>query len=70
MWTLELKGLSNHDGDGNDNGKKPVGLYWQNNHFTRTSRLFVHFFAVTTRLRRDFHFLSLKFDTEFNSRKN
>ena len=36
--------LSNDDGiDGNENGKKPIGLYWQNNNFARASRIFVHF---------------------------
>ena len=37
--------LSKDDGDGNENGKKAIGLDWQNNKFARASRLFVHFFA-------------------------
>ena len=32
--------------------KKAVGLDWQNNNFARAPRFFVHFFAVTARLRR------------------
>ena len=35
------------DGDGNENGKKAIGLDWQNNYFARAARFFVHFFAVT-----------------------
>ena len=29
----ELKQRSNEDGDDNQNGKKPIGLYYQNNNF-------------------------------------
>ena len=29
--------LSNDDGDGNENGKKAIGLDWQNNNFVRAS---------------------------------
>ena len=45
--------LGNDDGDVNESCKKAMGLNWQNNDFTRASRFFVHFFAVTTRLRRE-----------------
>ena len=48
-----LGSLSNDDGDGNEDGKKAIGLDWQNNNFAPASRFFVHFFAVTTRLRRE-----------------
>ena len=34
------------NGDGNENGKKPIGLDWQNNNFARATRFFVHFLAV------------------------
>ena len=44
--------LSKDDGDGNENGKKAIGLDWQKNNFARASRFFVHFFAVVARLRR------------------
>ena len=38
----------------NEDGKKAIGLDWQNNNFARGSRFFVvHFFAVTARLRRE-----------------
>ena len=30
--------VSNDDGDGNKNGKKAMGLDWQNNNFARRSR--------------------------------
>ena len=52
--------LSNDDGDVNKNGKKVIGLDWQNNNFARASRFFVRFFAVTALLRREnayFHVL-------------
>ena len=39
--------LSNYDGYNNENGKKAIGLVWQNNNFARASHLFVHFFAFT-----------------------
>ena len=47
-WILKslIGSLSNDDGDVNENGKKAIGLVWQNNDF------FVHFFAVAARLRR------------------
>ena len=47
----ELK--SNDDGDGNENGKKAIGLDKQNNNFVRASRFFVHFFTVAVRLQRE-----------------
>ena len=45
--------LGKDDGDVNESRKKAMGLNWQNNNFTRASRFFVHFFAVTTRLPRE-----------------
>ena len=45
--------FSNDDGDGNENAKKINGFVKQNNIFARASRFFVHFFAVTARLRRE-----------------
>ena len=71
--------LSNDDGDGKENGKKAIGVDWQNNNVARALRLFVHFFAVTARLQSEsakihvlsrtgtqanpFLFLFLNFDT-------
>ena len=52
MWKLGLKGLSNDDGNGNDNGKKAIGLDQKNNDFARASRLLVYFLAVVARLQR------------------
>ena len=40
-----MESFSNNDGDGNENGKKTIGLYWQN------KRFFVHFLAVVASLR-------------------
>ena len=37
----------------NKNGKKTIGLDWQNYNFARVSRFFVHLFAVVARLRRE-----------------
>ena len=48
-----VKSLSNDDGDGNENGKKTIGLDKQNSNFARASRFFVHFFAVVARLQRE-----------------
>ena len=45
--------ISNVDGDGNENGKKAIGLDWQNNNFARASRFFVHFLAVIARLQHE-----------------
>ena len=42
-----LGSLSNDDGDGNQNGKKAIGLDWQNNNFARASRFFEHFFKLS-----------------------
>ena len=47
--------LSNNDDndDVSENGKKTKGLDQQNSNSARASRFFVHFFAVTARLRRE-----------------
>ena len=50
---LALGSLSNDDGEGDENGKKGIGLDWQNNNFVRASRFSVHFFAVVARLPRE-----------------
>ena len=70
---LEVTGnLSNDDGEGNENGKKAIGLSSQNNNFARASRFFVHFLVhvVVARQRNvkapqdnDFLILFLNFDT-------
>ena len=43
----------NDDSDGNENGKKAIGLNTQSNNFARASRFFVHFSAVFARLQRE-----------------
>ena len=48
-----LGSLSKDDGEVNKNGKKTLGLDWQNNNFARASSFFVHFPAVTARLGRE-----------------
>ena len=49
---LALGNLNNDDGEVDENGKKALGLDFHNN-FARASPFFVHFFAVTARLRRE-----------------
>ena len=44
MFPKYIKGsLRNDDGDVNENGKKAIGLDWQNNNFARASRFFCTF---------------------------
>ena len=44
----------NDDGEGNENGKKAIGLNTQSNdNFARASRFFAHFSAVFARLQRE-----------------
>ena len=38
--TKKLGSLSNDDDDGNEDGRKAIGINWQNNHFIRVSRFF------------------------------
>ena len=45
--------FSNDDGDGKEDVKKINRFITQNNNFARASRLFVHFFTVLARLRRE-----------------
>ena len=52
-WKSALRELTQHDVDGNDNVNKAIGLNQQNNNVAHASRFFVHFFAVTARLRRE-----------------
>ena len=47
---VSLGGLSNDEGDVNKNGKKAIGLDWQNNNTACASFLFLHFFAVAAQL--------------------
>ena len=47
---VSLGGLSNDEGDVNKNGKKAIGLDWQNNNAACASFLFLHFFAVAAQL--------------------
>ena len=45
-----LESLSNNDSDANENGKKAIGLGWQNNDSTRALHVFVNFLAVIARV--------------------
>jgi len=53
----DIRELSIDDGNGNGNGnedvKKAVGLDKQNNNSERASHFFLHFFAVSVRLRSE-----------------
>ena len=66
LYTKSLRGKKNNNKEkrcttvihNNENGKKAIGLDWQNNNFARFS---VHFLAVVARLQREtsyFHVLS------------
>ena len=48
-----LGSFSNEDGDGNEDVKKAIGLFTQNNNFARATHFFVHFFTVLARPRRE-----------------
>ena len=55
---LTLRSFSNDDGDGKKKGQRLILLLRKkknnnNNNFPRASHFFVHFFAVTARLRRE-----------------
>ena len=41
-----IRSLSNDDGDGNENGSKPIDIDWKNNNFARASLFFAHSFVV------------------------
>ena len=43
----------NDDSNGNENGKKAIGLRYQNNDFALASCFFVHFLAVIVRLQHE-----------------
>ena len=58
LWTgyllsQSLWSFGNDDGNGNESIKKRHPIIKQNNNSARASRFFVHFFAVTARLRRE-----------------
>ena len=58
LWTgyllsQSLWSFGNDDGNVNENIKKSHPIIKQNNNSARASRFFVHFFAVTARLRRE-----------------
>ena len=48
-----LESLSNDEGDANENGKKAIGLDWQNNDSACASHVFVDFLTVTARVQRE-----------------
>ena len=59
--------LRSDDGDVNENVYKAIGLISKTTIFTRASHFFVHFFAVTARLRREnaqFHVAQRKYTSD------
>ena len=48
-----LGSLSNDDADGNENGKKAIGLISKTTTLQVHHAFFVHFFAVVARLQRE-----------------
>ena len=48
--------------EGNEKGKKAMGLDKQNNNFARTSRFFAHFAAVVARLLKQLNLYLPTFD--------
>ena len=60
---LALGGLSNDDGEGDENGKKVIGLDWQNNNFARASRALFCTFLCCRCTTTSWNFLILRFVT-------
>ena len=61
VQTLLLGSLSTDDGEVNGNGKKAIGLDWQNNNSALKSRFSLHFFAELNNMElkaAQIHFLS------------
>ena len=52
FWGDNKRELRHNNGDGDENGKKAIGLDEQSNNFAPASRFFVLFLAVIARLRR------------------
>ena len=50
---ITLGSLSNENGDGNENGKKAIGLDKQNSKSARAARFLVLFFTVAARLQHE-----------------
>ena len=57
-----LGSLRNNDGDGDEKGKKGMGLDKQNNNFARASRFLAHFAAVVARLLKQLNLYLPTFD--------
>ena len=57
----EIGSLRNYDGDGDENGKKAIGLDKENNNFARASRFFVHLIAVFAGLQRETAYCNFTF---------
>ena len=50
---MSVGSFSNDDGDGNENVKKAIGLWSNKTSLHAQHTFFVHFFAITARLRRE-----------------
>ena len=53
MAAVSVKSFYQGDGDGNEEGKKAIGVDWLNNNCACASRFFVYFFAVAAQLQRE-----------------
>ena len=50
---FSIGSLNNYEGDGNEDGKKAIGLNKKKQRLCTCITLFVHFFAVAVRLQRE-----------------
>ena len=60
-WEIGSLRNDDGDGDGNENGKKAIGLDKENNNFARASRFFVHLIAVFAELQRETAYCNFTF---------
>ena len=60
-WEIGSLRNDDGDGDGNENGKKAIGLDKENNNFARASRFFVHLIAVFAGLQSETAYCNFTF---------
>ena len=68
MWILGLKGLrslSNDNGNGNENGKKAIGLDWKNNNNLHVRHALL---SISSQLLHDYDVKLPSFTEEVNAR--
>ncbi|MCG8366340.1 MAG: hypothetical protein MJA27_23765, partial [Pseudanabaenales cyanobacterium] len=66
---VKLGSLNNDDSDGNENGKKAIGLDWQNNNFARASRRLFCTFLCRRCTTTSPNWLISRFVEDVNTRK-